>query len=76
MVKFDIKPSLHTLPIDLRDLDCRWGKICGVLDAWVKRGFRFSSALCMACMILPSGRMTWGVLIIVCLLLHGMFTLI
>ena len=38
MVKFDIKPSLHTLPIDLRDLDCRWGNICGVLDAWVKRG--------------------------------------
>ena len=53
MVKFDIKPSLHTLPIDLRDLDCRWGKICGVLDAWVKRGFRFSSFLWVACMILP-----------------------
>ena len=40
------------------------------------RGFRLSSALCVACMMLPSGSMNWGPLLIGCLLLHGLFTLI
>ena len=46
-----------------------------VHSAWVNRGFSLSSDLWMVCMMLPSGRMTWGELLIFCLLLHGVFTL-
>ena len=46
-----------------------------VWAAWVNRGFRLSSALWVACMMLPSGRMNWGTLPIGCLFLHGVLTL-
>ena len=75
-VKVAIHPSSHSCPIDMRGPDCRWGKTWDVQDAWGKRGFRLISALWVACMILPSVRMTWGTLLIICLLLHGVFTLI
>ena len=42
---------------------------------WFKRGFRLRSALWVACIMLPSGRMTWGLLLIFLLLLHGVFNL-
>ena len=43
---------------------------------WVKRGFRLRSSLWVACIVMSSGRMTWGPLLIFRFLLHGVFTLI
>ena len=43
--------------------------------AWVNRDFSLISALWVACMMMTSGRMTWGPLLVGCLLLHGVFTL-
>ena len=43
---------------------------------WIKRGFRFSSYLWVAYIMLSSGRITWGPFVIRCLLLHGVFTLV
>ena len=74
-VKVAMKSSLHSRPIDMRDPDCMWGKTWAVRAAWFKRGFRLISALWMACMMLLSGRMTWGPLLIGRLFLHGVFTL-
>ena len=74
-VKFAIQPSLHSYPINMRAPDCRWENTWDFQDAWVERGFRLSIALWMACMVLSSRRMTWGPLIIGCLLIHGVFTL-
>ena len=70
-----MQPSSHSCPIDIRAPDCMWEKIWDVQVTWVKRGLRLRSDLWVACMILPSGRMTWGTLIFFCLLLHGVFTL-
>ena len=75
-VKVAMHLSSHSFPIDMRDPDYRWGKTWAVQAAWVKRGFRLSSSLWVACMMLLSGRMTWGPLPIGCLLLNGVFTLI
>ena len=44
--------------------------------ASVNMGFILSSALWVACMMPSSGRMTWGAFLIVCVLIHGVFTLI
>ena len=71
-----MQQSPYSLPIDIRSHDCRWGNMWAVQAAWVKRGFRLISALWVACMVLPSGRMTWGAFLIVCVLIHGVFTLI
>ena len=54
---------------------CRWRKTWDVWAAWVKIGFRLSSALWVDYIMLPSGRMIWGALLIYCLFLHGVFTL-
>ena len=74
-VKVDMQLSSHIFPIDTRASDCRWRTMWSVCDAWVKRGFRLRSALWVACMMLTSGRITWGPLLIFCLLLHGVFNL-
>ena len=75
-VKVAMYPSSHSCPIDMRSPDCRWGEMWDILDAWVKRGFIFISSLWVACMMLPSGRMIWGIFFVVFLFLHGVFTLI
>ena len=75
VVKVATHPSLQSFPIDLRAPDCRWGNMWYVRATWVKRGYRFISALWVACMMLKSGRMTWGMFLIGCLFLHGVFTL-
>ena len=74
-VKVDMQPSSYSRLIDMRSPDYRWGETWDVQDSWVKRGFRIIIALWVAFMILPSGRMTWGLLLIYCLLLHGVFAL-
>ena len=74
-MKVVMQPSLHSCPIDTRDPTFRWGKVCNVLSDWVNTGFRLSSGLWVACMMLMSGSMTWGPCDIGCLLLHGVFTL-
>ena len=71
-----MQPSSHSCPIDMRDPDCRWGKKWDVRADWVNGGFRLQSALWVAYMMLTSGRMTWGPLLVFCLLLHGVFTLL
>ena len=38
-VKVAMHPSLHIFPIDTRSTDCRWGKMCTVLAALVRRRF-------------------------------------
>ena len=58
--KAAMHPSSHSWPIDMRAPYCRWWKIWDVYFAWVKRGFRLSSDLWVACMMMPPGRMTWG----------------
>ena len=68
-------PSLHSFPIYMRGPGCGWGKMCDVLAAWVKRGFRLSGAQWVDLIVLPSVIMTWGVCFIGCLLIHGVFTL-
>ena len=74
-MKITMHSSLNSFPVNMIAPDCKWGKMCAVLYDWVKRGFRLSSVPCMACMMLPSGSMTWGLCVIVCLLLPGVFTL-
>ena len=70
-----MQPSSHSSPIDMRDPDCGRGKMWDVRDDWFNRGFRLSIDLWVACMMLPSGRMNGGPLLIVCLLLHGFLNL-
>ena len=53
VVKFDMQPSSHSCPIDMRDPGCMWGRKWDVQVAWAKREFRLSSALWVACTILP-----------------------
>ena len=74
-VIINLSPSLYSFHIYIRSPDCRWGKICAVLDVWVNGSFILSSSLWVACMMLPLGSMTWGVYVIVLLLLRGVFTL-
>ena len=59
----------------MRAPDCRWGNMWYVHADWVKRGVRLRFALWVEFMMLPSGRMTWGPLLIFCLLLYGVFNL-
>ena len=59
-----MQPILHSFPVDIRAPDCRWGDTWDVRYNLVKRGFRLVSALWVACIMLPSGRMTWGPLLI------------
>ena len=49
--------------------------MCNVLDVGVLRGFRFSTALWVPCIRVPSGSITWGAFVTGCLFLHGVFTL-
>ena len=74
-VKVYMHASFQHFHIDMRAPACRWGNMWDVRADWVKRGFIFSSALWVACMMLPSSRMNWGHLLIGYLLLHGVFTL-
>ena len=75
VVKVDMQPSLHIYPIGMRAPDFRWGRTWDVRDAWFKRGFSLKSALLVVCMMMPSSRMIWELLLIFCLLLYGFFTL-
>ena len=50
-LKVAIHPSSYSCPIDTRDPDCRWGKVCYFLDVGVRRGL--GSAM-------PYGLLSWG----------------
>ena len=63
-VKVAMQPSSYSFPIDIRSPYCRWGKTWAVRAAWVNRGFRLNVSLWVACMMMPSCRMTWGPLLI------------
>ena len=68
-----MQPSFQSCPIDMRGPDCRWGKMWAVRPYWFNWGFIFISSLWVACIMILSGRMTWGEFVIGCLLLHGVF---
>ena len=51
--KVAMHPSSHSFPIDMRDPGCMWGRKWDVQVDWAKREFRLSSALWVACTILP-----------------------
>ena len=59
-VKVYMHTSFQHFHIDMRAPACRWGNMWAVHDVWVKRGVRFSSTMWVACMMMLSGRMTWG----------------
>ena len=63
-MKVNMNTSSHSCHIDMRAPACRWGNMWDVRADWVKRGFIFSSALWVACMMLPSGIMNWGSFVI------------
>ena len=56
--------SLYSCPIYMRSPDSTWGKAWAVRAAWFKRGFRLKSALWVACIMIPSSRMIWELLLI------------
>ena len=60
----DVHTSSHSFPIDNMAHDCRWGKMCAVLDVGFRMGFRFSNDLMGAYMRLPRGIITWGAFVI------------
>ena len=55
--------------------DWRWGKMCDIFSLVDSKGIRLSSDLWVACMILPSGRITCGPFEVFILLIHGVSTL-
>ena len=57
-------PLLNSFPIYMRAPDFRWGNMWAVHAAWVKKGFIFSSALWLACMMMPPVSMNWGSFVI------------
>ena len=59
-----METSLQSCPVDIRAPDFRWGNMWAVHAAWVKKGFIFSSALWLACMMMPPVSMTWGSFVI------------
>ena len=53
-----VHPSSHSFPMDIIALDWSCGEMCDFLDHVDNKGLRLSSALWVACMRLPYGRIT------------------
>ena len=76
LVAFNVAvyPSSHSLPMDISAPDWRWGKMCAVLDLVDNKGLRLSSALWVACMRLPFGRINNCHCCVLTLFAQGMST--
>ena len=57
-VNVDVQPSSHIFPIEISAPDWRCGKMCTVLSLVDNKCIRLSSELRVACMRLPSGRIS------------------
>ena len=71
-----LQTSSHIFPMEISAPDWRCGKMCAVLSLVDNKGLRLSSALLVACMRLPSGRITCGPCVVLTLLLQGLYTFI
>ena len=69
-----VQPSSHSCPMEISVPDWRWGKMCAVLDLVDNKGVRLSSALWVACMRLPSGRITHGPCCVLTLFTQDVYT--
>ena len=70
-----VQLSSHSFPVDISDPYCRWGKMCSILDIVESKGEFWSFALWVACMRLPSVRITRGPCGVLTLLLQGVSAL-
>ena len=71
-----VHPSSHSFPTEISVPYWMLGEICAVLDLVDNKGLRLSLALWIACMRIPSGRITRGPCVVFTLLLQGVSTLI
>ena len=61
--------------MDISAPDRRWGKRWDIFAPVDSKGLRLSSSLWVACVILPSVRITHGPCEVLILLIHGVSTL-
>ena len=59
-VNVAVQPSSHSCPLDISAPDWRWRNMWDVLALVDSEGLRLSYDLWIACMMLPSGRITCG----------------
>ena len=72
----DLQTSSHSFPMEISAPDCRCRKMCTVFSLVDNKGLRLSYALLVACMRLPSGRITCGPCVVFTLLLQCLYTFI
>ena len=75
-VNLSVQPSSHSCPMEISAPDWMWVKMWAILDLVDSKGIRFSSVLWVACMMLPSVRITRGPCEVLTLLLQGVYALI
>ena len=75
-VNVAVQPSSHSFPMEISAPDWRWGEMCDIFALIYSKGIGLSSALWVACMMLPSGRITSCPCEVLILLLHNVSTLI
>ena len=70
-----LHPSEHSFHMEIIAPDWRWGKFWDISPLVDSKGLMLSSALWVACIMLPSGRMTHSTYAVLALLLQGVYTL-
>ena len=58
-LKVSMHPELNIFPIEMRAPYWRWGEMCSVLDSGVGGVVMFSTSLCVSCVRLMEGSITW-----------------